>query len=61
MTSLGANADGIFDFQDLSGNFSVGDIFLTLTTSLVLGLLIAYVYRGRTREFRTARVSSRPW
>lgn len=46
MTSLGASGDGIFDFQDLSGNFSVGDIFLTLTTSLVLGMLIAYVYRA---------------
>ena len=46
MTSLGAAGDGIFDFQDLSGNFSVGDIFLTSMTSLVLGMLIAYVYRA---------------
>jgi uncharacterized membrane protein YhiD involved in acid resistance len=36
----------IFDFKDLSGSFSVGDIFLTLVTSFVLSVLIAYVYRA---------------
>jgi hypothetical protein len=46
MLVLAADAGGIFDFEDLSGNFSVGDIFLTLVTSLALSMLIAYVYRA---------------
>ncbi len=42
---LGQSGD-LFDFNDLSGNFAVGDIFLTLLTSFALGMLIAYVYRA---------------
>jgi Domain of unknown function (DUF4956) len=42
---LGASGD-IFDFKDLTGNFSVGDVFLTLVTSFALSMLIAYVYRA---------------
>jgi uncharacterized membrane protein YhiD involved in acid resistance len=37
---------GLFDFKDLTGNFAVGDIFLTLVTSFALGMLIAYTYRA---------------
>ncbi len=44
-TLLAANG-GLFDFKDLSGNFSVGDVFLTLVTSFGLGILIAYTYRA---------------
>jgi hypothetical protein len=43
IAALGAD---IFDFKDLSGNFSVGDIFLTLVTSFAMSMLIAYVYRA---------------
>jgi len=42
---LGQTGD-LFDFEDLTGNFAVGDIFLTLVTSFALGMLIAYVYRA---------------
>src|SRR5947208_16398335 len=44
-TLLAANG-GLFDFKDRSGNFSVGDVFLTLVTSFGLGILIAYTYRA---------------
>lgn len=45
---LGATGGGggLFDFKDLTGNFAVGDIFLTLVTSFALGMLIAYTYRA---------------
>ncbi|MSO78803.1 MAG: DUF4956 domain-containing protein [Acidimicrobiia bacterium] len=42
---LGQSGD-LFDFKDLSGNFAVADIFLTLVSSFVLGMLIAYTYRA---------------
>ena len=43
---LGSALEDLFDFKDLTGNFAVGDIFLSLVTSLALGMLIAYVYRA---------------
>ncbi len=45
-TLFAADSSALFDFQDLSGNFSVADIFLTLVTSFAMGMLIAYVYRA---------------
>ncbi len=45
-TLFAADSGALFDFQDLSGNFSVADIFLTLVTSFAMGMLIAYVYRA---------------
>ena len=44
--STRGSGGGLFDFQDLTGNFAVGDIFLTLVTSFALGMLIAYTYRA---------------
>jgi uncharacterized protein DUF4956 len=41
-----AQSGGLFDFEDLTGNFAVGDIFLTLVSSFALGMLIAYTYRA---------------
>jgi uncharacterized protein DUF4956 len=43
---IGQSDGGLFDFKDLTGNFAVGDIFLTLVTSFALGMLIAYTYRA---------------
>ncbi len=46
MGSFFGQSGDLFDFKDLSGNFAVGDIFLTLVSSFVLGMLIAYTYRA---------------
>ena len=46
MGDIVGQSGGLFDFKDLTGNFAVGDIFLTLVTSFALGMLIAYTYRA---------------
>lgn len=46
MAEVFGQSGDLFDFKDLTGNFAVGDIFLTLVSSFALGMLIAYTYRA---------------
>ncbi|MFI6484675.1 DUF4956 domain-containing protein [Nonomuraea sp. NPDC050663] len=39
-----------FSFQDLSGTFSVADIAISLTLSLVLSMMIGWIYRATHRH-----------